>query len=165
AQVVVSEGFRATVKIPTLSELANPKPKQVTEVVSKSEEEIPLTNTKPLSKTDFQSAWMELAESRKNIPNEHMILNGRELIFGENNLITIKLENKILLDKFNQVRSDWGEFLRNKLGNVSFKMEALVMEKEEKKSMYTSSDKYQYLVSKNPLLEELKVKLGLDLDY
>jgi DNA polymerase-3 subunit gamma/tau len=94
-----------------------------------------------------------------------MILNSRELIFGENNTVTIKLENQILVDRFNQVKTDLGEFIRKRLGNVSFKMEAILLEKEEKKSLYTASDKYQYLVSKNPLLEDLKVKLGLDLDY
>jgi len=145
--------------------LAKPKPKEVADVTQNPEEDSPGSNYRPLSKEDFQAAWMELAESRKNIPNEHMILNGRELIFGENNVITIKLENQILVDRFNQVKTDLGEFLRNKMGNVSFKMEAVLLEKEEKKSMYTASDKYQYLVSKNPFLEELKVKLGLDLDY
>ena len=145
--------------------MANPKPKQSESLTQSVDSNEQTTNTKAFSKTEFQAAWLELAESRKNVPNEHMILNSRELIFGENNTVTIKLENQILVDRFNQVKTDLGEFIRRRLGNISFKMEAILLEKEEKKSLYTASDKYQYLVSKNPLLEDLKIKLGLDLDY
>jgi DNA polymerase-3 subunit gamma/tau len=39
------------------------------------------------------------------------------------------------------------------------------MEQTQKKRLYTSSDKYQHMLEKNPNLEEFKRRFNLDLDY
>ncbi|MDH5609173.1 MAG: hypothetical protein OEY56_06810, partial [Cyclobacteriaceae bacterium] len=56
-------------------------------------------------------------------------------------------------------------FLRAELKNDFIRMSHEVKEGETVKKLYTSSDKYDYMVTQNPQLKELKEQLGLDFEY
>jgi len=64
------------------------------------------------------------------------------------------------------MRIELGSFLREKLGNnlitVSSEMK---MVEDDKKKLYTNRDKLDFLMTKNPILKEMKDRLGLDTDF
>jgi DNA polymerase III subunit gamma/tau len=69
------------------------------------------------------------------------------------------------LEQLNGFKTELLSFLRKQLQNYELDIEAIVSVEEDKKIVYTSSDKFNYLAKKNPALLELKQKLGLDIDY
>jgi len=64
------------------------------------------------------------------------------------------------------MRIELGSFLREKLGNnlITVSSEMKVVE-DDKKKLYTNRDKLDFLMDKNPLLKEMKDRLGLDTDF
>ena len=65
----------------------------------------------------------------------------------------------------NNFRTELTTFLREKLKNSSILVVGELKESEDKKMMYTSRDKFEYLLGKNPALREMKDRLGLDPDF
>jgi hypothetical protein len=63
------------------------------------------------------------------------------------------------------LRSDLTTFLRDRLKNQSINVVGELREAEERKVIYTNREKFDYLVARNPMLKELKDRLGLDTDY
>jgi len=79
--------------------------------------------------------------------------------------ITITLTNPVeesLLDNF---RNDLVQFLREKLKNNEITVVTRMEENGNKKMIYTSKEKFEHLAEKNPYLNELKDRLGLDWDF
>ena len=59
-----------------------------------------------------------------------------------------------------------GSFLREKLKNNSITLVGVTIEQgDHRKVIYTPREKFDYLLEKNPLLRELKDRLGLDTDF
>ena len=56
-------------------------------------------------------------------------------------------------------------FLRSALKNDHINLKKEVRKEAAQQKLYTSSDKYEYLVKKNPKLKDLKDKLGLDFEF
>lgn len=56
-------------------------------------------------------------------------------------------------------------FLREKLKNTSLQVTGELSASEDKKVIYTNREKFDYLADKNPILKELKDRLGLDTDF
>lgn len=65
----------------------------------------------------------------------------------------------------NNVKTELTTFLREKLRNSMILVAGELLESEDKKMMYTSRDKFEYLLEKNPVLREMKERLGLDPDF
>lgn len=63
------------------------------------------------------------------------------------------------------IRTPLTEFLRLRLGNDSINVISQVKEVQSKKIAYTNKEKFDHLAEKNPILLELKERLGLDPDY
>ena len=63
------------------------------------------------------------------------------------------------------IRAELSAFLREKLRNNSVTLVGKLQEHADKKVIYTNREKFDYLVEKNPLLKELKDRLGLDTDF
>jgi DNA polymerase-3 subunit gamma/tau len=57
------------------------------------------------------------------------------------------------------------EYLRKNLNNFSIELQAEIAPQEAKKMIYTSQEKFRYLAEKHPVLQDLKTKLGLDLEF
>ena len=118
------------------------------------------------SNEELIAAWQEFREMRRNNKAgdmELMVLN-RVIEKKDQNLV-IRLTNGLegsILDRF---EDDAVQYLRKKLGNNQLRIERDIQEQEVSKKLYTSKDKYEYMVSQNPALKDLKERLGLDFDY
>jgi hypothetical protein len=65
----------------------------------------------------------------------------------------------------NNIKSELSAFLREKLQNSTISVMGELIGADEKKVIYTNREKFDYLAEKNPLLKELKDRLGLDTDF
>ncbi|MVZ60832.1 DNA polymerase III subunit gamma/tau [Sphingobacterium humi] len=117
-----------------------------------------------VTQNSFLSKWNILAEKLKA---EHKItlftlmtsntprLNGT--------LIEVEVENAVQIDQLKLGKIDILNFLRVELRNFALDMEVMMVEKTKERKPYTSQEKYQAMVAKNPLLEELRKTFDLGL--
>lgn len=63
------------------------------------------------------------------------------------------------------IKIDLTAFVREKLRNTSIQVSGELATSDEKKIIYTNRDKFDYLAEKNPILKEMKDRLGLDTDF
>ena len=94
---------------------------------------------------------------------EYQILK-REIQF-EHPVISILLTNPVEETLLENFRHDFIQFLRERLQNNELTLLVRVQEATGKKVLYTSKEKFEHLAVKNPLVNELKDKLGLDWDF
>jgi DNA polymerase-3 subunit gamma/tau len=83
----------------------------------------------------------------------------------DNFLVELVIENKIQEDLLSSEKVDLLNYLRVELKNFDIDLQTRQMEQTQKRRLYTSSEKYQHMLEKNPNLEELKRRFNLDLDY
>jgi DNA polymerase-3 subunit gamma/tau len=63
------------------------------------------------------------------------------------------------------IKSELTAFLREKLKNTSIQITGELASHDDKKVIYTNREKFEYLADKNPILKDLKDRLGLDTDF
>lgn len=80
-------------------------------------------------------------------------------------LIELDIENKLQEDLLNHEKIDILNFLRTELKNFSIDLKTKQVEQTQKKRLYTSSEKYQHMLEKNPNLDEFRKRFNLDLDF
>ncbi|WP_304516938.1 DNA polymerase III subunit gamma/tau [Cecembia rubra] len=102
-------------------------------------------------------------EQHKNL--EVTVLKQPVELSGET--ITFKLNGEIQQDIFYKIKPEVFQLLRRKLNNYSIHLESVIAEEatDEKKKLYTSSDKLRYLKEKSPALTELQRRFGLETDF
>jgi len=64
----------------------------------------------------------------------------------------------------NNMKSELTTFIREKLKNNFITLTSQLQVIDDKKVIYTSREKFEYLANKNPILNELKDRLMLDTD-
>lgn len=79
--------------------------------------------------------------------------------------ITIHLHNPVQESMLTNLKTDLTNLLRERLKNQSINITGVLKEADAKKVIYTNKEKFEYLAGKNPVLRELKDRLGLDTDY
>ncbi len=81
------------------------------------------------------------------------------------NKILLEVSNSSELTQAEDDRLNLLSFLKEQLDNRSIYIE-IVLAKEEKqeKTYYTNKDKFEAMATENPALNELKMKLGLDIE-
>jgi len=79
--------------------------------------------------------------------------------------IILKLLNPIQVDILNDFKDELMEYLRNELKNDHLSIKTEVIQLSDKKMLYTTKEKLDFLIEKNPELKNLKDKLGLDTDF
>ncbi|MDW8296737.1 MAG: hypothetical protein RMJ97_07615 [Raineya sp.] len=85
----------------------------------------------------------------------------------ENNILRLVLDNPLQMDILKQRKSVWIKLLQEFLQNATdFEIEASIAtpEQAEGKIIYTNQDKWNFLVSKYPIIEEVKRRFGLILE-
>jgi DNA polymerase-3 subunit gamma/tau len=106
---------------------------------------------------------MTYAEQRKMYQAEyHLLSQPYEL---QDNKIIVQLLHPVQETMLNNLKSEITLFLREKLKNNSIIINSELAKIEDKKIMYTARDKFDHLIEKNPILKELKDRLGLDTDF
>lgn len=117
----------------------------------------------PFTPDQLKALWDQFAESRKKLQAEyHLLSQGYEL---NGTQITIRLHNAVQDLMLNNMRMELSAFLREKLKNNSITLVGTIIEQDERKVIYTAREKFDYLVQRNPILKELKDRLGLDTDF
>lgn len=81
------------------------------------------------------------------------------------NEVIILLHNPVEETILNTIKSDLTAHVREKLQNSSITVTGQLIEGETKQMLYTNREKLEYLMEKNPILKEMKERLGLDADF
>ncbi len=129
------------------------------------------TNTSPetitvdqvFSEAQLREAWNAFAEQRRKFQAEYQMLSQPYIL--ENSLIVVQLLSPVHETMLNNIKSELTAFLREKLRNNAIQVTGNVEISEGKKVIYTNREKFDFLADKNPLLRELKDRLGLDTDF
>lgn len=84
-----------------------------------------------------------------------------------NNQIIIHIHHPVQDTMLNNLRVELGTFIREKLNNGTIQIigQTKIAADDDKKKLFTNRDKFDYLVEKNPVLKEMKDRLGLDTDF
>ena len=112
----------------------------------------------------FWNAYAEKIKKEGKI-NIFTIMTANPPVLLDNFLVELLIENKIQEDLLSSEKVDLLNYLRVEMKNFSIDLQTKYMEQTQKKRLYTSSDKYQHMLEKNPNLEEFKRRFNLDLDY
>lgn len=80
-------------------------------------------------------------------------------------IIELDIENKLQEDLLHTEKVELLNFLRTELKNFGIDLQTKLLEQIQKKRLYTSNEKYQHMLEKNPNLEEFRKRFNLDLDF
>ena len=125
-------------------------------------------DAKAISLEALQIEWHSLAQSYKkaNLINKFVLMDRPIELKG--NTVHIQVENEVQVQQFNEgIRLEILQALRSSMENFDLDIELIVIPHDtpDKKTLYTQSDKYDFLTAKYPLLAEMKQKLGLDYEF
>ena len=151
----------ASTLIPSLTALGN----MATAMENKEPKYIDGNDKEAFTFEQLQLLWNQYAHKVKDegkiniftlLTSNEPILNGEE--------ITILIENKIQESILQDELVYFLNFLRAQLKNFNLNIVTRKVERELKNRLYTSIEKYQYLVQKNPQLEEMRKQFNLDVN-
>lgn len=119
----------------------------------------------PVAQEALELAWKTFADQLPEDGPRSLyttLLGDTPLISGE--VISFKMVNAIQEKDLNDIKGALMEFLRNRLNNAALELQTRVEKQQEvKKEFLSEREKYERLSAKNPLLEELRKRLNLDL--
>ena len=78
--------------------------------------------------------------------------------------IQVMLDNKLQEQELISEKIDLLNFLRVGLRNFDITISSIIAQSNASKKPYTSKDKYNYFVEKNPAIEELRKVFNLNID-
>jgi hypothetical protein len=157
AEVKSKSSSSRTVK---LTDLLKTQQKKEESVQSNSQEKPADESFTP---EQLQSAWNEFASQRKKFQAEFQMLSQPYEVRGK--LIVVNLLSPVHETMLNNLKVELTAFLRDKLKNSSLQVTGELTKTDDKKVIYTNKEKFDYLADKNPILKELKDRLGLDTDF
>ena len=110
--------------------------------------------------------WYDFAEKLKKDgrDREYNTLN-QTIEFHENLSINLTLPNSFQSLTIEGLQQELLTHLRTKLNNSKIQLITEVEKIENKKLIYTNSEKFEYLAGKYPNLKDLKLRLDLDTDF
>jgi hypothetical protein len=117
----------------------------------------------PFTEEQLRAAWLEYAEQRKKFQAEFQMLSQPYMIKG--NQIIVALLSPVHETMLNNIKTEITAYIREKLNNTNIQVAGELQTSEDKKIIYTNREKFDYLLEKNPLLKEMKDRLGLDTDF
>ena len=128
-----------------------------TETVSRAES---------FTQEQLDASWQRFKElkSQEGIGDMEAIVLSRSPVKNDQN-VSLKLSSALEVEILERFETELVGHLRKALLNDALKIEKLVEEIKEGRKLYTSKDKYDYLVEQNPSIKELKERLGLDFEY
>jgi hypothetical protein len=121
------------------------------------------TLAESFTEEQLREAWTAYAEQRKKFQAEYQLLSQPYTLEG--NFIVVDLFSSVHETMLNNIKSELTGFLRERLRNTSIQITGRLQTGEEKKVIYTNREKFDFLAEKNPMLKELKERLGLDTDF
>jgi DNA polymerase-3 subunit gamma/tau len=147
--------------IPNLNDWAS-----ATVVEEKKPEYVSGESAESVTQEMLHNRWRTYAEQVKKDGkiNLFTLLNSGNPTLSAGNLIEFTLENKVQEELLLHERVDLLNFLRTDLNNFQLELKTIVAEQVEGKRLYTSTEKYEYMVEKNPAVEEFRKTFNLDLE-
>jgi DNA polymerase-3 subunit gamma/tau len=120
----------------------------------------------PFSFEQLMVLWDEYTQKAKDLHkiNFYTILKSNAPVLESPTVIKVAIENSAQESILQSEKVEFLNFLRSRLKNFDL---ALITEKVERKiqnRLYTSNEKYQYMLSKNPKLEEMRKRFNLDIN-
>ena len=110
--------------------------------------------------------WNEYSENAKASGkiNIYTLMSGADPQIEGTETIIVKVEHKLQESLLQEEMVDLMNFLRPRLKNFNVSIRTMQMAREVVNRLYTSTEKYQYLVEKNPKLDEFRRKFNLDVN-
>jgi hypothetical protein len=132
--------------------------------ISKLEEPEIKIETKDFTQEQLLSAWNLYAESVKaDKVRLYHILKAAQPVKKDENRIGFDVKNSLQKDAVEKFQSELMGFICSKLSNNTLALDINIIEdSQQQKTLYTDTDKLKYLTEKNPNLNTLKQKFGLD---
>jgi hypothetical protein len=143
-----------------LAQAFKPKPKPEEK---RAEVRQPTSENKPIQDEELLRVWDSFAESRKLQIAEFQLL--KRGFTRELDVLTVTMSNPVEEPILKTLQLPLTTFLREQLGNYSITVAGILRESDGKKVVYTNKEKFEHLAAKNPALQVLKERLGLDTDY
>ncbi len=143
--------------------------KKQEEETTTEEEEEDLTNKPrtPFTEEQLAAKWKSycyLVQKEKKA-SLYATLTKHPVQLGENFQLKLILDSEIqALELINEKSSLLG-FLRRELNNYGIDLQTEIVESQETSKHLTSKDKFLKMVEKNPVLAEMRERLGLDIEY
>lgn len=137
---------------------------------------VPLMNEKSLKSTreepqneivSLETAWNSFADEmkKKNKINLSSTLISRKPEYEDESTIVFHVLNSVQEDEINAVKTDLLVHLRTLLRKASLQLKIVVDRTKSERKPYTGEEKYQRLVEKNPALNKLRQRFGLEIDF
>lgn len=117
-----------------------------------------------ITQNSFINKWNTFAEliKKENRITLYTIMTAN-LPFLEGNQIRIEVENAVQMEELKLGKIDILNYLRVELRNFALDLQSVMTEQTKERKPYTSQEKYQAMVTKNPLLDELRKTFDLGL--
>jgi DNA polymerase-3 subunit gamma/tau len=112
--------------------------------------------------------WNRFAETlkQKGLSNEHMVIHNRALTLDSNVTIHFSVSHDVQLDQFETFKLDLLAHLRHSLQNKAIRVSVTTsFVPSTEKKMFTDEDKFRYLGENYPIVDELRRKFGLEINY
>ncbi len=117
----------------------------------------------PIDVVKLTEAWSEYAETRREQVGEYHLLKQKYEL--RDHSVVIHLSNPVEEPLLQSIKPHLTEFLRKRLQNNAINISGQLKELSAQKIAYTNKEKFDQLAQKNPILNELKDRLGLDPDF
>ncbi|WP_214228687.1 hypothetical protein [Pedobacter sp. B4-66] len=92
------------------------------------------------------------------------MLSSSDPILDSPEEITVHVEHKLQEALLQEEMIDFLNFLRPNLRNFNLSIKAKQVERTVVNRLYTNKEKYEYLIEKNPKLEEMRKRFNLDVN-
>jgi DNA polymerase-3 subunit gamma/tau len=154
------------------SEILSPSQKETPSIFKKKKDQ-PLKEVKEkilkneaFTETQLQAAWKDFIELRKKkvVSEMEQLILTRQITKKDMNALIV-LNSSLEIAILDRIEIELVNFLREALSNDQLTLQKEVKEDPKKDKLYTSKDKYEFMVKEQPLLQKLKDKLGLDFEY
>jgi len=116
----------------------------------------------------FFVAWKQYANHiRPDQQSAAIVMDHATISIDKGNMVTIHLETPVEVSLMKGIQSEMQSFLRESLEINRIDISFAVTEKNETRSKrpYTQQEKFKKMEELNPLLRELRDKLGFEIDY
>jgi DNA polymerase-3 subunit gamma/tau len=119
----------------------------------------------PFTHEQLIECWNHYANKAKENGkiNVYTLLTGADPKLEENDVIIVHIEHKLQESLIQDEMIDLLNTIRPKLKNFNITVKTKQMERIAVNRLYTSTEKYQYLLEKNPKLEEMRKMFNLDI--
>jgi len=128
-------------------------------------------DTKELPEEKFTEAalfekWEEYFEKKKeSLADFEVMILRKKPILKEGNVLEISIKNGLEINVLKKLEEDLINFLRSELHNYKITITHVQAEEKPEENLYTDMDKFNDMAKRNPVLLELKDRLGLDSEY